>query len=378
MPKKSVTQNKKETVLVTGGAGFIGGHLVDALIREGYRVRVLDNLAPPTHNGKLPEWFNNKAEFQKGDVRNKNDWSKALEEIDYVCHLAAYMDFHLDFSTYIDTNTKSVALLYEVIVEKKLPVKKIILASSQSVYGEGAYRCKRHGLLYPSPRPETSLKRGEWKMQCPIDGSSLFSVAQKETDPLLPTIPYGVSKKAAEELAFALGRLYGIPTVALRYTIVHGARQSFRHFYSGALRQLAVMALSGEELVLHEDGNQLRDYVNIHDVVGAHLTVLRNPHADFEVFNVGSGRATRVRELAAVIAKEIGSSSAIKTPGRYRIGAPRHSSSDVSKLKKLGWTPKRSVVDGVLEYIDWIRKFPEAKKFLTETLRSMKERGLLR
>lgn len=377
MPKKPVPKTKKELVLVTGGAGFIGGHLVDALIRAGYQVRALDNLAPPTHNGKLPEWFNKKAKFQKGDVRIKKDWERALDGVSFVFHLAAYMDFRLDFSTYIDTNAKSAALLYEVVALKKLPVKKIILASSQSVYGEGTYRCKRHGLVHPLPRPETQLKKGEWGIRCQIDGSPLLPVAQKETDPLHPTIPYGISKKASEEIAFCLGRLYHIPSVALRYTIVHGARQSFRHFYSGALRQLAVMALSGEDLVLHEDGEQIRDYVNIHDVVDAHLTVLRSAEADFEVFNVGSGRATRVRELAEIIAKETGVSASIKTPGLYRIGAPRHSPCDVSKLQKLEWTPKRTVADGVREYVAWIRQFPEAAKHLVQTMREMREKKLL-
>lgn len=365
-------------MLVTGGAGFIGGHLVDALIERGYRVRVLDNLAPPTHNGKLPEWFNKKAEFVKGDVRNKKDLVRALTGVDYVFHLAAYMDFHLDFSTYIDTNTKSVALLFEVIVEKKLPVKKIILASSQSVYGEGTYRCEEHGTVYPATRSEEQLKRREWEIACPIDGSPLAPVSQKETDPLHPTIPYGISKRAAKELLFCLGRLYGIPSVVLRYSIVHGARQSFRHFYSGALRQIAVMALSGEDLVLHEDGNQLRDYVNVHDVVDAHLAVLQNPRADFEAFNVGRGEPTRVRELAEIIAKETGAATSIKTPGLYRIGAPRHSPLDIFKLTGLGWKPRHSLADSVREYVGWLRQFPEAKKFLAETLRSMKEKNLLR
>lgn len=369
---------KKELILVTGGAGFIGGHLVDALLLRGYAVRVLDNLAPPTHDGNLPDWFNKKAEFQKGDVRNKEDWVRALDGVTYVFHLAAYMDFHEDFSTYIDANAKSTALLYETIVARKLSVKKIVLASSQSVYGEGTYRCAKHGSVHPWPRPESQLRSKDWEQKCTACGASVVPVAQKETDPLLPTIPYGISKKASEELAFCLGRLYALPSVALRYTIVHGARQSFRHFYSGALRQIAVMALSGQDLTLHEDGEQLRDYVNVHDVVDAHLKVLADPNANFEAFNVGSGKATRVRELAEVIAKEVGVSPVIETPGLYRIGAPRHSPADISKLRQLGWEPKRTIKDGVREYIEWIRKFPEAKKFLEETLDAMRTKKLLR
>lgn len=375
MTKKN---SHNELILVTGGAGFIGAHLVDRLIVEGYRVRVLDNLGAPTHNRKLPEWFNKQAEFQKGDVRNKKDWLRALKGVSYVFHLAAYMDFHLDFSTYVDTNTKSTALLFETIVEEKLPVQQIIAASSQAVYGEGSYRCAAHGLIYPLPRGEAALQKKEWELRCPECGETLAPVSQRETDQLHPTIPYGISKQASEELLFCLGRMYGIPSVALRYTIVHGARQSFRHFHSGALRQISVMALSHEPLVLHEDGQQMRDYVNVHDVVDAHLTVLENPKAFFEAFNVGRGEPTRIRELAEVIKKEAGSSSDIHAPGLYRIGAPRHSPSDNAKLRALGWVPRRTLLEGVREYIAWIQQFPEAKKFFAATLLSMREKKLLR
>src|SRR3989344_5776515 len=156
----------KGLVLVAGGAGFIGSHLVDALVLRGYAVRVLDNLCPPSHNGKLPEWFNKKAEFVKGDVRVKKDWKKALRGVSYVFHLAAYMDYHLDFSNYFRTNTESAALLYEVIVEQKLPVKKIILASSQAVYGEGKYWCAKHKEVYAIPRGEAQLKKKDWECRC--------------------------------------------------------------------------------------------------------------------------------------------------------------------------------------------------------------------
>ncbi len=222
----------KGLVLVAGGAGFIGSHLVDALILRGYRVRVLDNLCRPSHNGKLPEWFNKKAEFVKGDVREKKDWEKALRGASHVFHLAAYMDYHLDFSAYVDTNTKSAALLYEVIVEKKLPVKKVILASSQAVYGEGKYECPRHGEVYALPRDEKQLREKNWECQCWCGKKFSAILPEKEDDALLPGNPYGISKMMLEKLALNLGKAYDIPTVLVRYSIVHGPRQSFRHFYS--------------------------------------------------------------------------------------------------------------------------------------------------
>ncbi len=171
---------KKDLVLVTGGAGFIGGHLVDALIRDGYRVRALDHLAPPVHNGRLPEWFNKKAEFIKGDVCLKSDWVRALRGVSYVFHLAAYMDFHPDFSAFITTNVASAALLYEVIREKKYPVRKVIVASSQSVYGEGKYLCQKHGVVYARSRQETDLSAGRWNVCCPHDGMIMKYLPEQE------------------------------------------------------------------------------------------------------------------------------------------------------------------------------------------------------
>lgn len=368
---------KKEIVLVTGGAGFIGGHLTDALIKHGYGVRVLDNLAPPVHSGRLPDWFNRKADFIKGDVRSKKNWIKALRGVSYVFHLASYMDFHLDFSTYFDTNDKSTALMYEVIVEKKYPIKKIIASSSQSVYGEGKYICKKHGVVYPSSRALSQLKKKDWEMHCPLDGSAIRPLPQKETDMLLPLIPYGISKKTLEEIMFSLGRLYNIPSVALRYTIVLGPRQTFRHFYSGALRQFSVMALSGKPITMHEDSGQLRDYVDVRDVVGAHLFVLRKKDANFQAFNVGSGKGTRVNTLARLVAKVVQVPFNGKAPGLYRIGAPRHSIADIGKFKKLGWHPQHTLEQSVKSYVNWIKNYPEAKKYLEKTNREMKKNKML-
>lgn len=371
-------RSHKELVLVTGGAGFIGGHLVDALIKDGYLVRVLDNLSPPAHNGRLPKWFNKKAEFIKGDVRNKKDWVLALNEVSYIFHLAAYMDFHFDFSTYFATNAVGAALLYEVVMEKKLPIKKIIAASSQAVYGEGKYRCPRHGVIYPPPRAEAQLKKSDWEIRCPHDSKIAKPLAGKEEDLANPTIPYGVSKKASEDIVLSLGRLYKIPSVALRYSIVLGPRQSFRHFYSGALRQFSVMALAGQKFTMHEDSNQLRDYVDVRDVVAAHLTVLKSPRADFNVFNVGSGKPARVKELARLVAEFTGVDFRPDLLGFYRIGAPRHSVMDITKLKKLGWWPCYHLKDSVREYLNWVKKFPEAKFFFNKTVQQMEKTGLLK
>ena len=368
----------KELALVTGGAGFIGSHLVDALIRDGYAVKVLDNLSRPTHNGKLPPWFNKKAEFVKGDIRKKSDWEKALEGVRFIFHLAGYMDTHSDFSTYFTANAAGTALMYEVIVEKNLPVKKIIAASSQSVYGEGKYYCHEYDkLVYPDTRSLTQLKNNEWEIKCPLDGCIMSPLPELESDILKPVPPYGASKVALEQVIFTLGKLYGIPSVALRYSIAQGARQSFRHFYSGALRSFVVSGLAGTPIPIHEDGKQLRDFVSVHDLVEAHLTVLKDTRADFEAFNVGRGISITVLELAAMVAETMDIKFNPNINGQFRWATVRHSLMDSSKLKALGWKPKKTIKENIKEYISWVTTHPESKKYLDKTIKDMKEKKML-
>lgn len=365
-------------VLVTGGAGFIGSHLVDALINRGYRVRVLDSLSPPVHDGHLPPWFNKKAEFIRGDVRKKSDWIKSLKRVEYVFHLAAYMDYHPDFSKYFDTNTRSTALLYEIAVKQNLPIKKIVIASSQSVYGEGKYRCAKHGIFYAQARPQSRLKKHEWEIVCPQDNRVAQTLPEEEFDELHPQTPYAISKAASEHLSLTLGKIYEVPTVVLRYSVVHGTRQSYRHFYSGALRDFSIRALSKKPIVIQEDGQQIRDFVNVANVVNAHLLVLKNKKADYQVFNVGSGQNTRVVDLAKAVSKIAGVPYKIQLAGEFRINSPRHSKMDVSKLKKLGWQPKYKLEDNVRQYVEWIGNYPKAIYYWDKTYTKMRRRKILK
>ena len=361
--------NKTETILVTGGAGFIGTHLVDALLKKGYRVRVLDNLSLPTHDGNLPPWFPKGAEFIKGDVRMKDDWTRVLDGVDYIFHQAGYMDTHPDFSTYFSVNAFGTALLYEVITEKKLPIKKIIAASSQSVYGEGKYYCSNHGIEYPLMRDKDQLERGEWDIRCIIDNSLKRPLPEDEDDELHPSTPYGVSKLALEKIVLTLGEQYNIPSVILRYSIVHGPHQSFRHYYSGALRQFVAMALLGKDIAFHEDGMQLRDFVHVRDVVTAHLLVMRSDQSDFQTFNVGSGEPTKIIDLAKTVAEVAHVPFQQATQTYFRFGSPRNAFMKISKLRKLGWDPQHSLQDNVRDYIDWVKQYPEAKKYFHDALK---------
>lgn len=366
------------SILVTGGAGFIGSHVVDALLLAGYKVRILDNLAPPTHDGKLPAWINKKAEFALGDVRKKEDWQKAMQNIDAVIHLAAYMDFHLDFSTYVMTNINSLALLYECIVEKNLPIKKIIFSSSQSVYGEGKYECKIHGVQYLSGRTEEQLLKKDWEQHCPGCGDEVAPVAELEDDILQPEIPYAISKWAGEKWLKIMGKKYNIPSVSLRYSIVLGARQSFRHYYSGALRAFAVNVLNNEPIQMNEDGMQIRDFVHVKDVAAAHLRVLEDKRADFEEYNVGSGINTRVEDLAQIVAQEAGVKFNPVINNRYRVGGARHSLMNIAKLKKLGWKPEHNLQEMVHDYLEWVKQFEDLSGVLKNTEEKMKADGLIK
>jgi len=280
-------------VLVTGGAGFIGSHTVDMLLEKGYDVCILDSLQPRVHPGGKPPWVPKEAEFIQGDVANRSDLERALKGVDYVFHFAAYQDYMTDFSTFIHVNTESTALLFELIVEKKLPVRKIVFASSQAVCGEGRYRCPQHGIIVPPPRPLEQLERGDWEIHCPHCGEYMEPLLIDEAT-VSPGTTYGISKYAIELLADRLGRRYGIPTVCMRFTYVHGPRNSFYNAYSGVARIFALRIMHGMPPICYEDGKQLRDYVNVKDVARANVLVMEDERADFQVFNVGGGRAVTV------------------------------------------------------------------------------------
>lgn len=346
---------KRPLVLVTGGAGFIGSHTADALRGLGYRVRILDNLLPPVHANRWPSYVRNKGfELMRGDVRKKGDWARALKGVSVVYHFAAYQDQRSDFGTFFDVNTRGTALLYEIIVSKKLPIRKVIIASSQFVYGDGKYQCSHSKkFFYPELRPLSQFKKRKFDIVCTHGSSAKFSQFT-EDQPLTPTNSYGLSKEALEYLALRFGKTYGIPTTIFRYSIVQGARQSPRNLYSGALRIFVTQALAGKPITVYEDGKQLRDFINISDVVRANILALKNKKTDFEVFNVGGGRAYRVLDFAKMI-KELARSSSEFAIGGFRRTDTRHAVSDIAKLKKIGWGPRHTPRESVEEYIAWLR-----------------------
>jgi len=366
-------------VLVTGGAGFIGSHTVDLLLEKGYEVRILDNLTPPVHrDGQIPDYVPlNDVEFIHGDVRDKQAWEKALEGVDAVFHLAAYQDYLPDFSKFFHVNSVGTALLYEIVVEKRLPVRKIVVASSQATYGEGKYECPEHGIQYPGPRPLEQLERGEWELRCPICGQEMKPLPADEAV-VNPHNQYAMSKYTQEMIALNLGRRYGIPTVCLRYSITQGARQSFRNAYSGILRIFTMRLLNHKPPIVYEDGQQLRDYVYVGDVAKANLLVLEDDRANYQVFNVGGAKATTVLEYAHLLAEKLDRNIEPVIPGQFRFGDTRHIVSDISKLRALGWEPVTPLEQIAEEYIEWAREQPDLGDYYEEAEARMEELGTIR
>lgn len=400
--------SKGDRILVTGGAGFIGSHTVDLLLELGYRVRILDNLQERVHPRGKPKWVPSDAEFVKGDVTKLSDLAHALEQIDGVFHLAAYQDYLNDFSNFIHTNTESSARLFELIVSdrRRFPVKKIAFASSQSVCGEGRYLCtggediqttpyaaqsagrsvlprlprerctSAHGVSVPGPRPLEQLRRGDWEVRC--------LQCQREMEPLLieestvyPHTAYAISKYAIEMLADRLGRRYDIPTVCMRYTYVQGTRNSFYNAYSGIARRFAMRIMHGLQPIVYEDGGQLRDYVNVRDVAKANVLALERDEADFNVLNVGGGRAVTVLEFARIMLSALGNELEPRVSGEFRLGDTRHTVSDISRMRRLGWQPTIPVEENVREYVEWLQTQSVDKEYLLEAERVMQELGVV-
>jgi len=364
--------------LVTGGAGFIGSHTVDLLLERGYEVKVLDALVPPVHvNGVKPDYVPDDVEFIRGDVRDREAVDRALQGVDVVFHFAAYQDYLADFSKFAFTNDGGTALLYELIVGKRYPIQKVVLASSQAVYGEGKYRCPEHGVQYPPLRPLEKLMRREWEPCCPECAGELELLSSDEAR-VNPANQYAVSKYAQELYALTLGQRYSIPTVAMRYSITQGPRQSFRNAYSGILRIFSVRLLNDKPPFAYEDGQQLRDYVSVHDVVRANLLVLEDPRADYQIFNVGGGKATTVLEYTHLLIRKLNKDIEVEVPGKFRFGDARHSISDIGKLRALGWEPITPLDQIVEEYIAWVQAQPDLQDYYPEAEEVMKRVGTVR
>ncbi len=369
-------------VLVTGGAGFVGSHLVDALLAAGHRVRVLDNLDPQVHGegAERPEHLHAEAEFLVGDVRDRAAVGRALEDIEVVFHQAAAVGVGqsmYEMEHYVSVNSVGAAVLLEEIVARRDRIRKMIVASSMSIYGEGAYRAPEGGLVFPSLRAESDLAARRFEMRDEA-GRELAPVPTPEAKPLLPTSIYAITKRDHEEMFLAVGAAYDIPATALRYFNIYGPRQSLSNPYTGVMAIFSSRILNRHRPLIFEDGLQSRDFVHVSDIVQANLLALEKDEAAGRIYNVGTGRPTSVLRVAELLAEQLDFPEAAEVVGKFRAGDIRHCFADTERIsKELGYAPRMTLEDGMRDLLAWIRH-QRADDRVEEAARELEARGLTR
>ena len=367
-------------VLVTGGAGFIGSHLVDALLERGERVRVLDNLDPLAHPSGRPVHLDPQAELVEGDLRDRETVERALDGVDRVFHLGGVVgngESMVNVRRAVDHNAGGTATLLEAVVARRDRIRRLVAASSMVVYGEGSYRCPDHGERHPPLRPPEQLQRREWEPRCPACGGPMEPVPTSEDAPLRPTSVYGITKRDQEELVLVLGRAYGVETVALRYLNVYGPRQALGNPYTGVAAIFAARVLNGRPPLVFEDGAQIRDLVHVSDVVQATCLAMDAEAAAGHAINVATGRRIRILDLAGRIAAALGSDLSPALTGEYRSGDIRHCFADVSRARELlGFEASTAVDEGLPRLAAWVARNVVAERG-DAALDELRARGLV-
>ena len=363
--------------LVTGGAGLIGSHVSDLLRSEGWRVRVLDNLEPQTHRKGKPAWVGGEVEFVEGDVTDRATITSALNDIDVVFHQAAYGGYMPEIAKYVRVNSFGTAQMLEVIREKNLPIKKIVVASSQAVYSEGAATCPEHGLVFPEVRPLAQLQRGDWEVHCPVCGAVTTAAPTPERAPVGGETVYGLTKVDQEKLVLLWGKQIGIPTVALRYSCTYGPRQSIFNPYTGVIAIFCTRLLNNLPPVLYEDGEQTRDFSFVEDIARANLLAAESDQLDGHPVNVGSGAGVSIRKIAEQISDALGIHIAPAVNGEFRPGEMRHLTSGTDRIRRAGYAPQVDLATGIGRYLDWIRAQSDVRDYFSEAANILRSKGIV-
>jgi len=377
-----------KNILITGGAGFIGSNLALKLLSKGYNVRVLDNLShqihgvDPDNTSPLYATIKDKVDFILGNITTENDVKKAIKNQDTVIHLAAETgtgQSMYEIKKYCDINIGGTALLLDVLTNQKHQVKKIIVASSRAIYGEGKYKCSIHGEVYPDARIDENMQNGDYECRCPLCNNSVQLMPTSEDSILHPTSVYGITKLSQEQLFLTVGKSINIPIVVFRYQNVYGPGQSLYNPYTGILSIFSTKIKNNNNINIFEDGKESRDFVYINDVVDATILGLENNAANYDVFNVGSDKPIDVITVAETLKKQYNCCNKSIITGNYRIGDIRHNYADLKKIKQiLGYKPKISFNIGIKKYCDWVSNIDVSIDNYQKSINELKAKGLYR
>lgn len=373
-------------VLITGGAGFIGSNIALKLIHKGYGVTVLDSLSEQIH-GTNPEITSplyksvkDKVNFIKGDVKKRSDWEIALNDIDFVIHLAAETgtgQSMYEIKKYVDTNIGGTAILLDILTNSKHHVKRVVVAESRAIYGEGKYHCPKCGDVYPQERRDCDMSRGDFECKCPKCGGKVELVATTEDSVIHPSSVYGISKQVQGQLVHLICKSIGVESVSFRYQNVYGPGQSLTNPYTGILSIFSTRIKNGNGLNIFEDGKETRDFVYIDDVVDATILGLEVPEANGHVFNIGTGVATDVLTVAKTLCDKYKIQVPITISGNYRLGDIRHNYADItSACQILGFEPKWSFYDGIEQFTKWVEQQEIHEDNYDASIEEMQKKGL--
>ncbi len=376
----------RERVLITGGAGFVGSHLADALMQAGHEVILFDNLEPQVHGDgcKRPAYLDPRHRLEHGDIRDPAALAPLVREADVIFHLAAMVGVGQSMyqvRRYTDVNTMGMATLLEVIVNERghQSLRKLIVASSMSIYGEGAYACDKCGRVAPNLRSIEHLAVGDWDVRCPGCSGVLRPLPTGEDKPLYPSSIYAINKRDHEEMALAVGQAYDLPAVALRFFNIYGSRQALANPYTGVAAIFAGRMLAGQAPLIYEDGLQQRDFVHVSDIVQACCLAMANPAADNQVFNVGSGQPVSVLQVASLLAQDLGWVGKFEIQNKFRAGDIRHCFADIRRIRdSLGYEPRYRFEDGVRELVAWVRQQQAIPGTSNEANQQLANYGLVR
>ena len=373
-------------VLITGGAGFIGSHIALQLIEKGYDVTVLDNLLAQIH-GDNPEKTSplycsvkDKTRFIKADVCDREALKSAISDADYIIHLAAETgtgQSMYEIKRYVDVNIGATALLLDILTNTKHHVKRVVVAESRAIYGEGKYYCEKCGDVYPTERKDEDMAKGDFECRCPKCGGKVTLVATTEDSAIHPSSVYGIGKQVQGQLVHLICKNIGVESVSYRYQNVYGPGQSLTNPYTGILSIFSTRIKNRKEINIFEDGLESRDFVYIDDVVNATIAGMEVPEANGHVFNIGTGIATDVLTVVRTLCKHYGIEVPLNVSGNYRLGDIRHNYADISLAKKiLGFEPKWSFDHGIKQFTEWVNQQELQKDNYEASLEEMKQKGL--